>query len=68
VAALEDRLADEIAELEASFDAQAEELTEVIVRARASDVQLVVAAPAWMPYAADARGRLRPAWSRPDSR
>jgi hypothetical protein len=68
VAALEDRLADEIVELEASFDAQAEELTEVIVRARASDVQLVVAAPAWMPYAADARGRLRPAWSRPDSR
>jgi hypothetical protein len=59
---LEAELEGEVATLSASFDAQAEEITEVIIRAKASDVHLTVTAPAWMPYAPDAKGRLRPAW------
>ena len=62
LAALEAQLESEVNALEAGFDAQTEELREVVVRARATDVHLVVTALAWMPYSADARGRLRPAW------
>ena len=61
--ALEAQLESEVDALEASFDAQTEELKEVIVRARATDVHLSVTALAWMPYSADDKGRLRPAWS-----
>ena len=63
LAALEAQLESEVDTLEASFDAQTEELKEVVVRAKASDVHLAVTALAWMPYAADDKGRLRPAWS-----
>ena len=62
LADLEATLESEVADLSASFDAQAEELTEIVIRARASDVHLAITAPAWMPYAADEKGRLRPAW------
>jgi hypothetical protein len=65
LADLEATLESEVADLAASFDAQAEELTEIVIRARASDVHLAISAPAWMPYAADAQGRLRPAWGNP---
>ena len=63
LAALEAQLESEVDALEASFDAQAEELKEVVVRAKATDVHLAVTALAWMPYSADDKGRLRPAWS-----
>jgi hypothetical protein len=63
LAALEAQLESEVNALEAGFDAQTEELREVVVRARATDVHLVVTALAWMPYSADGGGRLRPAWS-----
>ena len=43
--------------------AQAEELEEIVVRAKTTDVHGAVLALAWMPYSADSKGRLRPAWS-----
>jgi hypothetical protein len=61
--ALNDQLEKDLAALDTAFDAQDEELDEIIVRAKASDVHVPVMALAWMPYSADSRGRLRPAWT-----
>jgi len=52
----------EVAALESSFDAQAEELNEVVIRARSTDIHVPLVGLAWMPYRADETGRLRPAW------
>ncbi len=61
--ALNEQLEKDLAALDTAFDAQAEELDEIVVRAKASDVQVTVLALAWMPYSADSEGRLRPAWT-----
>ncbi len=63
--ALEQELADEVAALDTAYDAQTEELKEIVVRAKTTDIHLAVTALVWMPYAADAKGRLRPAWKNP---
>ena len=60
--ALNARLEKEVAALDTAFDAQHEELEEIIVRAKTTDVHVPVMALAWMPYAPDSKGRLRPAW------
>jgi hypothetical protein len=60
--ALNRQLEEELDALDTAFDAQAEELEEIIVRAKATDVHVPVLALAWMPYAPDSKGRLRPAW------
>ena len=52
----------EVADLDTSFDAQAEELDEVVVRAKAADIHVPVVGLVWMPYSADDKGRLKPAW------
>ncbi|MCB1739627.1 MAG: ATP-binding protein [Gammaproteobacteria bacterium] len=44
------------------FDAQAEVLNPLNVRARASDIHLIKLALLWQPFVADERGRLQPAW------
>ena len=51
-----------MAALDPENDKQAEELDEIVVRAKASDIHVPVTALAWMPYAPDPEGRLRPAW------
>ena len=61
--ALNAQLENEIAQLDTAFDAQAEELEEIVVRARTTDIHVPVVALAWMPYAPDSKGRLRPAWA-----
>jgi hypothetical protein len=63
LAALNAELEKEVAALDTAFDAQGEELDEIVVRARTTDVHVPVLALAWMPYAPDSKGRLRPAWS-----
>ncbi len=60
--ALNKQLESEVAALDTTFDAQAEELDEIVVRAKTTDVHVPVMALAWMPYAPDSKGRLRPAW------
>ncbi len=52
----------EVAALDTAFDAQSEELSEVVVRAKATDIHVPLVGLAWMPYNADDKGRLRPAW------
>ncbi|MBT8088013.1 MAG: DUF87 domain-containing protein [Gammaproteobacteria bacterium] len=52
----------EIEALDTSFDAQAEELKEVVVRAKSTDIHVTLTGLVWLPYTADDGGRLRPAW------
>jgi hypothetical protein len=60
--ALDKKLALEVAALNTSFDAQAEPLDEVVIRAKSTDIYIPLIGLAWMPYRADENKRLRPAW------
>jgi hypothetical protein len=59
---LEAHLADEIAALDVSGSAQDEELTEIVVKAKTSDVRLPVFGLLWVPYTDRGDGRLQAAW------
>ena len=61
--ALNRELEKEVAALDTAFDAQTEELDEIVVRAKTTDIHVPLVGLAWMPYQADEKGRLRPAWS-----
>jgi hypothetical protein len=61
--ALNRQLEKEVEALDTSFDAQAEELDEILIRAKTTDIHVPVLALAWMPYSPDSKGRLRPAWT-----
>jgi len=61
MAALNKQLQQELADLNTTFDAQSEELTEIVVRAKSTDIHVAVTGLAWLPYTADEKGRLRPA-------
>jgi len=60
--ALGRELQQEIDALDTAFDAQAETLEEIVVRARATDLHVPFIGLAWMPYVAEDSGRLMPAW------
>jgi hypothetical protein len=62
MAALNKQLEKDVADLDTAFDAQTGELTETVVRAKSTDIHVAVTGLAWLPYAADKKGRLRPAW------
>ncbi len=62
IEALNVQLENEVAHLDTAFDAQGEELDEVVVRAKSTDIHVPLVGLAWMPYQADDKGRLRPAW------
>jgi hypothetical protein len=49
-------------DLDTTFDAQSEALDEVVVRAKSTDIHVALTGLAWLPYTADEKGRLRPAW------
>ena len=55
-------LEQEIAALDTAVDVQGEELDEIAVRAKSTDIAVPVFGLAWLPYAPDADGRLTPAW------
>ena len=62
MAALSAALEKEIADLETAFDAQAEELSEIVVRAKSTDINVAVTGLVWLPYTRGEKNRLRPAW------
>lgn len=62
IAALNKALEKEIADLDTTFDAQAEELDEIIVRAKSTDIHVAITGLVWLPYTKGEKGRLRPAW------
>ncbi len=53
----------EVAELDTAFDAQSEDLDEIVVRAKSTDIHVPLIGLGWLPYQADDKGRLRPVWS-----
>jgi len=56
------QLEKEVADLDTSFDAQAEELDEIVVRAKSTDINVAITGLVWLPYTKGENGRLRPAW------
>jgi len=62
IVALNAELEKEIAELDTSFDAQSEELSEIVVRAKSTDINVAITGLIWLPYTKGEKGRLRPAW------
>ncbi len=59
---LNEELEREIADLDTSFDAQAEELSEIVVRAKSTDISVAITGLVWLPYISGEKGRLQPAW------
>lgn len=55
-------LQSEIDALDDGFDAQAEELAEIEIKAKVSDVHVPIVGLVWMPYRDSGDGRLEPAW------
>ena len=62
LAALNKELEEEVAALDTAFDAQAEELSEIVVRAKSTDINVAITGLVWLPYTKGEKGRLRPAW------
>ncbi|MDH3265944.1 MAG: DUF87 domain-containing protein [Gammaproteobacteria bacterium] len=62
IEALSRDLEKEVAALETSFDAHSEKLEEIVVRAKSTDIHVPLIGLLWMPYQADEKGRLTPAW------
>ena len=60
--ALNAELEQEVEKLDTAYNAQDEKLDEVVVRAKSTDIHVPVSGLVWMPYAADDKGRLKPAW------
>ena len=63
LAELQARFEQDVEALDAAYDAQAEELTEVRVNPKATDVYIGLLALGWLPYIQDHEGRLSPAWT-----
>ena len=60
---LEVRMQEDIDKIEVSFDPQFEELEEISVKPKSTDITLEVFGLAWIPYRKNAGGRLGPDWS-----
>ena len=60
--ALNAELEEEIEALDTAFDAQAEPLDEIVVRAKSTDINVAITGLVWLPYTAGESGRLQPAW------
>ena len=60
--ALSAELEKEIAALDTAFDAQAEALDEIVVRAKSTDISVALTGLVWLPYKKGEKGRLLPAW------
>ena len=62
MAELDRQLQNDIDRLEASYDPAAEQLDEVMVKAKSTDITLETFGLAWMPYRKGSDGRLSPDW------
>ena len=59
---LDERLQEDIDAIELSFDIEAEELEEISVKPKSTDITLEIFGLAWMPFRKDAGGGLSPDW------
>ena len=60
---LDQRLQEDIARIEAAFDPENEDIQEVLVKPKSSDMTLEFFGLVWMPYRRDVQGRLAPDWT-----
>jgi hypothetical protein len=60
---LEVRLQEDIDRIELALDSEAEELEEISVKPKSTDITLEIFGLAWMPFRKDGRGRLSPDWA-----
>ncbi len=60
---LEVRMQEDIEKIEVSFDPQFEELEEISVKPKSTDITLEVFGLAWVPYRKNAAGQLSPDWN-----
>jgi len=60
---LDERLQEDIDAIKFSMDAEAEELEEISVKPRSTDITLQIFGLAWMPFRKNAGGGLNPDWS-----
>ncbi|MBC8464010.1 MAG: ATP-binding protein, partial [Deltaproteobacteria bacterium] len=59
---LDEQLQNDIVKLEAAFDSNSEELEEILIRPKSTDITLAIFSLTWMPYRRDTGGRLSPDW------
>jgi hypothetical protein len=59
---LEAQMQEEIDKLEFSFDPENEEIDEIRIKPKSTDIMLELFGLVWIPYRKDARGRLTPDW------
>ncbi len=59
---LEEQSKKDVAELEAKFDAQNEELKEIIIKPKSTELHVHMVGLAWLPYYQDRKGKLTQAW------
>jgi hypothetical protein len=62
MAELDRLLQDDIAKIEIDLDPAAEELEEVMIKLRSTDITLETFGLVWMPYRKGSDGRLSPDW------
>jgi len=62
LAELNASLEKEVADLDSGIGVMDEELDEIVVRAKSTDIHVPALGIVWMPFAADEKGRLRPCW------
>ena len=62
LAELNAALEKEVAALDTDVSVTDEPLDEITVRAKATDIHVPLVGIVWMPFSADAKGRLRPCW------
>lgn len=62
LAELDQRLQEDIERIEATFDPDSENIQEILVKPKSSDMTLEFFGLVWMPYRRDARGQLAPDW------
>jgi len=62
LAELDENLQEDMDAIELSFDAETEELEEISVKPKSTDITLEVFGLAWMPFRKDAGGGLSPDW------
>jgi len=64
---LDAELQQELDALDDVYDAQSDELKEVIVKAKTTDIQIPLVGLLWLPYTESDAGRLEPAWAQRNS-
>ncbi|MCG8378490.1 MAG: hypothetical protein MI865_03325, partial [Proteobacteria bacterium] len=62
LAALNKQLEKEIEQLDTAYNAMDEELNEVVIRPKTTDIHIPVIGLTWVPYQKTGDGRLRSAW------